>query len=570
MMRTVAILFCACAALLSSCGGDSAPAPKAPRYGVMADTAMVVTAHPEATRIGLDVLRSGGNAVDAAVAVQFALCVSFPYAGNIGGGGFMVLRMADGQATTLDFREKAPAAASRDMYLDSAGNVVPRLSSRGHLSAGVPGSVDGMVRAHAQYGTLPWARLVQPAIDLAEGGYVVTAHQADWLNKQKEEFQQYNPDSSYYLVKPGDLQWQEGERIVQPDLAATLKRIRDQGRAGFYEGETAALLLDEMRRGRGIITQADLDAYAAQWRAPVTGEYDDYRILSMGPPSSGGIVLLQMLGMVEEAPLDQWGLSDPRTYHRMVEAERRAFADRAEFLADPDYWDVPTEALLDEEYARRRMTSFDPAKAGDSDATGHGEPLKEGTETTHYSILDPMGNAVSITTTINSPYGSKVWVKGGGFLLNNEMDDFSAKPGVPNIYGLVGNEANAICAGKRMLSSMTPTIIEKEGKVFMIVGTPGGSTIITSVFQCFLDVAEHGMTMQEAVDRPRFHHQWLPDKISIEPGALPWHVYAALSAIGHAIEPRGPIGRVDAILVHPDGRLEGAADPRRDDTAMGW
>ncbi|MEM6271798.1 MAG: gamma-glutamyltransferase [Bacteroidota bacterium] len=557
--------------LASACrpGGTRVPEVDTPQYGLREDSTMVVTAHPEASRIGVAVLRAGGNAVDAAIAVQFALAVSFPYAGNIGGGGFMVLRTAEGEVITLDFREKAPLAADRDMYLDEQGEVIPKLSARGHLSSGVPGVVDGMVRAHKRYGTLPWKDLVQPAIDLAQNGYRVSDNQADWLNRQQEEFIEYNPDSSYYLVK-AEGAWQAGDTIRMADFAATLRRIRDRKRAGFYAGETAEMLLAEQAAHGGIITQADLDAYAAQWRPPITGNYRGYTIHSMPPPSSGGIVLLQILGMLEGQDLAKYSPTDAAYVHRLVEAERRAYADRAEYLADPDFVKIPVTHLLSDGYLAARMMSFSPERATPSDSIGPGAAPAESEETTHFSILDQPGNAVAVTTTINSPYGSKVWVKGAGFLLNNEMDDFSAKPGVPNIYGLVGAEANSIRPGKRMLSSMTPTIIEKEGQVWMVLGTPGGSTIITSVLQCFLDVAEHGMTMQEAVGQLRFHHQWRPDKVFIEEGALAPETIAELEAMGHTVEVRSPIGRVDAILVHPDGLLEGAADPRRDDEAEGY
>ncbi len=538
------------------------------RQGLITDSAMVVSARKEASQVGLDIMKKGGNAVDAAIAVEFAMAVTFPYAGNLGGGGFMVIRMADGTTNTLDFREKAPLAGSHDMYLDDEGNVVPKLSSRGHLSVGVPGTVSGMAEAHKKYGSLSWAELIQPSVDLAREGYIATENQAKWLNAQHDPFIQYNPEESYYLVK--DVPWMAGDTVKQEALAQTLDRIIENGRDGFYRGKTAELFLAEMKRGGGIITQKDLNEYQAQWRPALRGKFKDYGIITMGPPSSGGLVLLQLLGMVEDYPFEKWGPDAPETVHRMAEAERRAYADRAEYMGDPDFVEVPTKALLDPAYLKTRMASFDPQKATLSSDIRHGEPHGEPTETTHFSIIDPTGNAVAVTTTLNSAYGSKVWVGGAGFLLNNEMDDFSAKPGVPNIYGLVGNEANAIAPSKRMLSSMTPTIVEEDGKVRIVLGTPGGSTIITSVFQVILDITAHGMTMREAVDFKRFHHQWLPDQIAVEEGALPDATWKALRKMGHYVCERDAIGRVDAILKLPNGKLEGAGDHRRDDAALGY
>jgi gamma-glutamyltranspeptidase / glutathione hydrolase len=542
--------------------------PRFGKYeGLVADSAMVVAAHPAASEIGVAILRKGGNAADAAVAVQFALAVCFPYAGNIGGGGLLVLRKANGESHALDFREKAPFAAHRDMYLDPKGEIIPKLSEKGRLSVGVPGSVAGMVALHSRHGRLPWAELVQPSVDLARNGFPATAHEAKWLNDQQADFREFNRNGQAYLVREEG--WQAGDTIRQEDLARTLERIRDHGREGFYGGETAALIIAEMGRG-GIITQADLDGYAAVWREPLRGEYNGLGIVTMPPPSSGGIVLLQMLAMVEDFPLEDWGPDAPATIHCMVEAERRAFADRAEYLGDPDFVKIPLEGLLDTAYLRARMAGFDPDHATPSDSIRHGQPRQEPTETTHFSIMDAEGNAIAVTTTLNSPYGSKVWVAGAGFLLNNEMDDFSAKPGVPNIFGLVGNEANAIAAGKRMLSSMTPTIVERDDKVFLVLGTPGGATITTSIFQVILDVTRHGMTLQEAVDFKRFHHQWLPDEIAIEDSAFSVATWEALRAMGHKVCVREPIGRVDAIMRRADGRLEGAADKRRDDAAQGY
>lgn len=545
-----------------------APSPFGKYEGVIADTAMVVSAHPLASEIGVEVMRKGGNAADAAVAVQFALAVCFPYAGNIGGGGLLVIRQAGGEVNALDFREKAPAAASRDMYLDGKGEIIPKLSEKGHQAVGVPGSVAGMVALHRRYGKLPWKDLVQPAVDLARNGFTATAHEASWLNEQQPDFRSYNQKGQAYLAK--EVPWQPGDTIRQEDLAVTLERIRDMGADGFYKGETARLLVEEMARGGGLVTQADLDAYEAKWREPLVGDYRGHRIVTMPPPSSGGLVLVQMLKMVEDFPISDWGALTPQTVHCMVEAERRAFADRSEYMGDPDFVAVPVKDLLEPGYLRRRMADFDPQHATPSDSILPGLPKREPTETTHFSIVDGEGNAISVTTTINSAYGSKVWVKGAGFLLNNEMDDFTAKPGSPNQFGLISNAANAIAPGKRMLSSMTPTIVEKDGKIFLVLGTPGGATIPTSIFQVILDVIDHGASMKEAVDLKRFHHQWQPEEIAIEDSAFSVAVWNALRGMGHHVCVREPIGRVDAIRRRPDGKLEGAADPRRDDAARGY
>ncbi|MFN8393480.1 MAG: gamma-glutamyltransferase [Bacteroidia bacterium] len=572
------ILVCAVASsmFIGACDGSKdqkqtnqkAPSPFGKYEGLVADSAMVVSAHPLASEIGVAVMRKGGNAADAAVAVQFALAVCFPYAGNIGGGGLLVVRQAGGEVNALDFREKAPAAASRDMYLDGKGEVIPKLSEKGHKAVGVPGSVAGMVALHQRYGRLPWKDLVQPAVELAREGFAATAHEAKWLNEQQPDFRFYNERGQSYLVK--DQAWQEGDTIRQEDLAVTLERIRDLGADGFYKGETARLLVEEMERGGGRVTQADLDGYEAKWREPLVGDYRGHRVVTMPPPSSGGLVLVQMLKMVEAYPLGEWGALTPQTIHCMVEAERRAFADRSEYMGDPDFVKVPVAELLEQAYLKGRMADFDPTRATPSDSILPGLPKREPTETTHFSIVDPSGNAISVTTTINSPYGSKVWVKGAGFLLNNEMDDFTAKPGSPNQFGLISNEANAIAPGKRMLSSMTPTIVEKEGKIFLVLGTPGGATIPTSIFQVILDVIDHGASLQEAVDLKRFHHQWQPDEIAIEDSVFSVKVWNALREMGHRICVREPIGRVDAIRRRPAGKLEGAADPRRDDAARGY
>ncbi|MGV3508685.1 MAG: gamma-glutamyltransferase [Sphingobacteriaceae bacterium] len=529
---------------------------------------LVVSAHPEASKVGLEILKQGGNAVDAAVAVQFALAVVYPNAGNLGGGGFMVYRSGKGEIATIDFREKAPAKASADMYLDKSGKPIVDKSLYGALASGVPGSVDGMVQAHKKYGKLKWKALLQPAIDLAVNGFPVTKRQAKELNSYKKTFEKYNPLGTA-LIKQGS-SWKEGDLLIQSELANTLKLISDKGRDGFYDGKVARYIVEEMQRGGGIISYDDLKNYKAEWRKPITGTYKNFNIITMSPPSSGGIALMQLLKMVENYPLSRWGHNADSTVQVMIEAERRVYADRATHLGDPDFYKVPVKQLLNSSYHSSRMSNFNWDRATPSAQIKAGEiSLKESEQTTHFSIIDKEGNAVSLTTTLNGSYGAKVVVKGAGFLLNNEMDDFSVKPGHPNMYGLVGGEANAIAPNKRMLSSMTPTILEKDGKLFMVVGTPGGSTIITSVFQTILNVVEFGMDIQSAVNAKRFHHQWLPDEVNIEKQALDVQVKEKLAAKGYIIKERSPIGRVDAILKKDDG-YEGGADPRGDDTKMGY
>jgi gamma-glutamyltranspeptidase/glutathione hydrolase len=529
---------------------------------------MVVCAYPDASKVGLAILQKGGNAVDAAIAVQFALAVTLPQAGNIGGGGFMVYRAADGQSNTLDFREKAPAAATTNMYLDSAGNPIPDMSLYTHKASGVPGSVDGMIEAHNKYGKLKWADLVQPAIDLAASGFKITAKLAEGLNESQGIFKKLNPGKSYMLK---DTPWKEGDLLVQTDLSKTLQLIRDKGRAGFYEGEVADEMVAEMKGGDGIITKTDLKNYHAVWRKPIIGQYKNYTIITMPPPSSGGIALIQLLKSVEKYPLQRWGYNQDSTVQLMVEAERRVYADRSKYLGDPDFYKVPIDSLLNPAYITRRMQSFNWNAATPSTAIQPGTFVGyESDQTTHYCVVDRDGNAVSITTTLNDSFGSKIFVKGAGFLLNNEMDDFSEKPGVPNMYGLVGGKANSIQPGKRMLSSMTPTIVEKDGKLFMVVGTPGGSTIITSVFQTILNVIQFNMDMQQAVTAKRFHSQWLPDEVDVEAGAIDSITRQKLQKKGYKIVDHKPIGRVDAILKTKWGYYEGGADPRGDDTKLGW
>ncbi|WP_448636413.1 gamma-glutamyltransferase [Pedobacter panaciterrae] len=496
------------------------------------------------------------------------MAVVYPNAGNLGGGGFMVYRAASGKTNSLDFREKAAALSSRDMYLDSAGNAITDKSLYGHLAAGVPGSVAGMVEAHQKYGKLKWADLIDPSIELARNGFKVSARQARELNGLKETFTKFNPDGTAFL-KAGD--WTEGDVLKQQELANTLEQIRDHGRAGFYEGAVADSLIAEMQRGQGIISKEDLKNYKAVWRKPTIGNYKEYKIITMPPPSSGGIALLQLLKSVETYPLKRWGLNADSTVQLVVEAERRVYADRAAYLGDPDFFKVPEQQLLDNAYIKNRMSNFSWNKATPSAEVKEGNLNgREHEETTHFSIVDRDGNAVSITTTLNGSYGAAVVVKGAGFLLNNEMDDFSVKPGTPNMYGLVGGEANAIAPGKRMLSSMTPTIIEKDGKLFMVVGTPGGSTIITSVFQTILNVIEFDKSMQQAVSAKKFHHQWLPDEVYTEENTLDSLTMLKLKAKGYNIIPRGSIGRVDAILKTKWGYYQGGADPRGDDSIAAW
>ena len=536
--------------------------------GLIVDKAMVVSARKEASKIGSDILKKGGNAYDAMIATHYALAVVYPVAGNIGGGGFMVYRSNDGKTGALDFREKAPITAHRDMYLDSLGNVVKNKSILGAYAVGVPGSVAGTFKVYEKFGTLPFKELIQPSIDLARNGFKVTAKQAKSINNATEKINKVNNYTTLFQKE-----WKKGDLLKQEQLAKTLERIRDFGKDGFYKGETADLFVNYVNDLGGIVSKQDLEKYEAIWRKPISFDYKNHRITSMTLPASGGICLAQILKSLEPFDLSNINHNSTKYIQLLTEAERRSYADRANFLGDIDFVKVPIDSLTDTNYINHRMASFSWDKATPSSEVSHGKILGyESNETTHYSIVDQFGNAVSVTTTLNTGYGSKVLVKGAGFFLNNEMDDFSSKPGVPNVYGLIGSEANSIASEKRMLSSMTPTIVEKDGKLKMVLGTPGGSTIITSVLQNILNVVDYNMGMQESVNQPRFHHQWLPDVIKMEPNGFKTATKRKLNTLGYEILEKNSliIGKVDAILVLPDGKLEGGADKRGDDTAVGF
>lgn len=539
------------------------PHHRTKEVGPLGDQAMISTAHPLATKVGVEVLKNGGNAFDAALAVKFALAVVFPRAGNVGGGGFALYRKSDGSVGSLDFREQAPSMGSRDMYLDDEGNVIDGLSTIGHKAAGVPGSVDGILKLHAVHGSKELGDLIQPAIDIAKNGFAITKDQAETFNEKQPDFKEINGED-FFLLKGG--KWSEGDTIRFEELASTLELIQEHGRAGFYEGKVASLIVSEMKAGGGLISAEDLKNYESKWRKPLIGDYRGHQIISMPPPSSGGVALLQLLQGAEAYNIEAMGHNTKETLHIKTELERRVYADRATHLGDPDFYSVPVGMLLDPTYNATRFSTISKSEKTDSQVIKEGDvEIIESVETTHFSIVDKEGNAVSITTTLNAFFGSKVYVKGAGFFLNNEMDDFSAKPGVPNQFGLVGGVANAIEPEKRMLSSMTPTIVTKDGKLKMVVGTPGGSTIITSVFQTIMNVVDHKMSMQEAVNATRVHSQWLPDRVLIEQRPIDPSAIQGLEQLGHTIERRKSMGRMDCILMRTDGKLEGGADYTRGD-----
>ncbi len=539
-----------------------------PPGGLVTENAMVVSARQEASSIGSAILARGGNAFDAMVATELALAVAYPFAGNLGGGGFMVYRKANGDLGSIDYREKAPASAHRDLYLDEVGNVIPGMSTLGATAVGVPGTIAGITEVHAKMGSLPFEEILAPVIALAKKGVVVTEKQARSMASQREIIAKISGEQSLFAQN-----YVAGDTIKYTALANTLTAIAKAGRKAFYEGEMAEKIASFIQERGGFITTEDLANYEAVWRQPVIFNYKDLRIISISPPSSGGVTMHQIFKMIEPYDIKSFGHNSPEAIQLFTEASRRAYADRNFFLGDPDYSPIPLDVILSNAYLKKRMTNFSFDKATLSSEVSHGDvQIIESEETTHYSIVDQDGNAVSVTTTLNGAFGSKLYSEELGFFFNNEMDDFSAKAGVPNMFGLIGAEANSIEPGKRMLSSMTPTIVEKEGKLWMVVGTPGGSTIITAVAQTILNAYEHGLSMQDAVNAPRFHHQWLPDTVVFEPEGFSKSTLATLKEKGYLIneERSRIIGKVDAIRVLKSGQLEAGADPRGDDAAVGF
>jgi gamma-glutamyltranspeptidase/glutathione hydrolase len=536
--------------------------------GVISQKAMVVSAREEASKIGSEIMQQGGNAFDAMVATEMALAVCYPNAGNLGGGGFMVYRTHRGEVGALDYREKAPLRANRDMYLDENKKYLKDKSKTGGLAVGVPGTIAGIFKAHKKFGSLPMQTILRPVILLAKNGFKITEKQAKQFNDYSAVFKQVNQENSIYTKK-----FKAGDVFTNEALANTLQQISNNGRSAFYQGEIAKTLVAFLQKNGGIVSLKDLDNYQAIWRKPIVFNYKDLRIISMSPPSSGGICMAQILKTTANYPIAQYGHNTTKTIQVLTEAQRRAYADRSHYLGDPDFIDIPVDSLLSDAYLKGRMDSFSFEGATPSKELTHGIISQaESTETTHYSIIDSYGNAIAVTTTLNASFGSKLYSKKLGFFLNNEMDDFSAKPGTPNLFGLIGGDANAIAPQKRMLSSMTPTLVEKDNKLWMTLGTPGGSTIITSVLQTILNVYEFNMSMQQAVDAPRFHHQWLPDVVKVEATSFDSITINELENKGYIIDYKNAssIGKVDAILVLPDGSLEAGADKRGDDTAVGF
>ena len=561
-------------------GANAAPVQAPPvSYGVDSDTfhpvkaqhGMVASVDAMATQVGVEILRQGGNAVDAAVAVGFALAVTHPQAGNLGGGGFMLLRTASGRATAIDFREMAPGHASRDMFLDKQGNADSKLSLTSHLASGTPGTVAGLALAAQKYGTLPLSTLLAPAIKLARDGIPVNDALADDLKTYGKEVLITHPNSKAIFYKPDGTPWQKGDRLVQKNLAHSLQLIARQGPDAFYKGEIADEIAGEMAQHGGLINKADLAAYRAVERKPVSGTYRGYEVFSMPPPSSGGIHIVQILNILENFDLAKMGFGSADAMQVMAEAEKYAYADRSEYLGDPDFVKVPWQALTSKAYAKSLAQQIDVAKARPSSEIKPGklEPY-ESNQTTHFSVVDKQGNAVAVTYTLNTYFGSGIVAGKSGILMNNEMDDFSAKPGTPNVYGLVGGEANAVQPAKRPLSSMSPTIVAKGGKTWLVTGSPGGSRIITTVLQMVVNSIDFGMNVAEATNAPRFHHQWLPDQLRVEKGFSP-DTLRLLEAKGQHVKVLPSMGSTQSIMIGPDGMLYGASDPRSiDDLSAGY